>query len=110
MWSADETSHLLAWLESCWLHPSRPARQKVNRTPICAANGIPTVVPGPKKISQRAAGNAKLFDVGDGACDAAIGIGAEISHIARGHLRSRYRQRANISNVIVPRVLRGSTN
>jgi hypothetical protein len=58
-----------------------------------------------KKISQGSAGRAQLVDVGDGPYRAAIGIGAEIGHIARSHFGRRYRQRSNVSNLIVPRVL-----
>ena len=35
--------------------------QKLNRTPICAANGIPTVVPGPKKSPSAPAGTRNWF-------------------------------------------------
>ena len=42
----------------------RPASpQKLNLTPSCAAKGIPTVVPGPKKSPSAPAGTRKSFSV-----------------------------------------------
>src|SRR5271169_4493854 len=35
--------------------------QNVTRTPNCAANGMPTVVPGPKKSPSPPAGNSNCF-------------------------------------------------
>ncbi len=35
--------------------------QNVSRTPICAANGMPTVVPGPKKSPSAPAGTRNWF-------------------------------------------------
>src|SRR6202023_1969896 len=41
--TAENERAALVW------QPDQKSRQKVNFSPNCAANGIPTVVPGPKK-------------------------------------------------------------